>query len=177
MKASKDRTEQFMHTASSAAIAPPSQSWSKLCYRDIHFADALDLAAFLDSVLFNSNSQSSASLSSSGLLQPTDRKGKGRAYPSSSPLSGSVNPSSDFLALDMSEKGGPGSGLAGGGQMQQELVLDRQDDYIQSRSTAIEGIESTIAELGQIFQQLAGMVQQQGEMVQRIDADVTDISA
>lgn len=77
----------------------------------------------------------------------------------------------------MSEKGGPGSGLAGGGQMQQELVLDRQDEYIQSRSSAIEGIESTIAELGQIFQQLAGMVQQQGEMVQRIDADVTDISA
>jgi hypothetical protein len=39
----------------------------------------------------------------------------------------------------MSEKGGPGSGLGGGGQMQQELVLDRQDEYIQSRSSAIEG--------------------------------------
>ncbi|KAG7529588.1 hypothetical protein FFLO_05560 [Filobasidium floriforme] len=156
MKASKDRTEQFMHTASSAATAPPSQN----------------------SVLFNSNSPSGGALSAnSALLQPTDRKGKGRAYPSSSPLSGSTNPSSDFLALDMSEKGGPGSGLGSGGQMQQELVLDRQDEYIQSRSSAIEGIESTIAELGQIFQQLAGMVQQQGEMVQRIDADVTDISA
>jgi len=104
-----------------------------------------------------------------------DRKGKGRAYPSSD----SANPTSDYLALDMSEKGGPGSGHpgGGGGMMQQELALDRQDDYIQSRSTAIEGIESTIAELGQIFQQLAGMVQQQGEMVQRIDADVTDISS
>lgn len=62
--------------------------------------------------------------------------------------------------------------------MQQELVMSGgQEDYIQSRGTAIESIESTIAELGQIFQQLAGMVQQQGEMVQRIDADVTDISS
>ena len=51
-----------------------------------------------------------------------------------------------------------------------------QDTYIQSRSTAIESIESTIAELGQIFSQLAGMVAEQRETVQRIDADVTDIS-
>lgn len=54
---------------------------------------------------------------------------------------------------------------------------DTQDNYIQSRSTAIESIESTIAELGQIFSQLANMVAEQRETVQRIDADVTDISA
>lgn len=52
-----------------------------------------------------------------------------------------------------------------------------QDSYIQSRSTAIESIESTIAELGQIFTQLAGMVAEQRETVQRIDADTTDIAA
>ena len=52
-----------------------------------------------------------------------------------------------------------------------------QDNYIQSRSTAIESIESTIAELGQIFTQLAGMVAEQRETVQRIDADTTDIAA
>jgi hypothetical protein len=54
---------------------------------------------------------------------------------------------------------------------------DPQDNYIQSRSTAIESIESTIAELGQIFTQLAGMVAEQRETVQRIDADTTDIAA
>jgi len=54
---------------------------------------------------------------------------------------------------------------------------DRQDDYIQSRSTAIESIESTISELGSIFSQLAGMVAEQRETVQRIDADTTDIAA
>jgi syntaxin 5 len=52
-----------------------------------------------------------------------------------------------------------------------------QDDYIQSRSTAIESIESTIAELGQIFTQLAQMVAEQRETVQRIDADTVDIAS
>jgi syntaxin 5 len=52
-----------------------------------------------------------------------------------------------------------------------------QDNYIQSRSTAIESIESTIAELGQIFTQLAGMVAEQANTVQRIDADTTDIAS
>jgi len=58
-----------------------------------------------------------------------------------------------------------------------DALARSQDSYIQSRSTAIESIESTIAELGQIFSQLAGMVAEQRETVQRIDADVTDISA
>jgi t-SNARE complex subunit (syntaxin) len=52
----------------------------------------------------------------------------------------------------------------------------RQDTYLNTRSTAIESIESTIAELGSIFQQLAQMVAQQGETVQRIDADTSDIA-
>src|ERR1700761_9355299 len=49
-----------------------------------------------------------------------------------------------------------------------------QDSYIQSRSTAIESIESTIAELGQIFSQLANMVAEQAETVQRIDVQTYD---
>jgi syntaxin 5 len=46
---------------------------------------------------------------------------------------------------------------------------------IESRATAIESIESTIAELGNIFQQLATMVAEQRETVQRIDANTDDI--
>lgn len=57
-----------------------------------------------------------------------------------------------------------------------DAFLILQDTYIQSRSTAIESIESTIGELGQIFTQLATMVAEQREQVQRIDADVIDIS-
>lgn len=55
--------------------------------------------------------------------------------------------------------------------------INKQDSYIQSRSTAIESIESTIGELGQIFTQLAHMVAEQRETVQRIDADTIDIAS
>jgi syntaxin 5 len=52
-------------------------------------------------------------------------------------------------------------------QEQQQALMQQQDQYIESRSTAIESIESTIAELGSIFQQLATMVAEQRETVQR----------
>lgn len=74
-----------------------------------------------------------------------------------------------YLALDMMEAGH---------MSQQQLLLqeDQQAGYIQERSSAIESIESTISELGQIFGQLAHMVAQQGETVQRIDDDVLQVS-
>jgi syntaxin 5 len=102
---------------------------------------------------------------SGGALGAPDAKGKSRA-----PQTG------DILALDLmtAEEGTAGEG--GGAFMQMQLV-EQQTDYIQSRSTAIESIESTIAELGQIFTQLAQMVAEQRETVQRIDADVMDISS
>ena len=46
---------------------------------------------------------------------------------------------------------------------------------MQQRSTAIESIESTISELGQIFSQLAHMVAEQRETVQRIDDNVMEV--
>lgn len=62
-------------------------------------------------------------------------------------------------------------------QQQQQALLqhDQSDTYLESRSTAIETIESTIAELGGIFQQLAQMVSEQRESVQRIDANTEDV--
>ncbi|KAK9483309.1 t-SNARE [Lipomyces starkeyi] len=61
---------------------------------------------------------------------------------------------------------------------QQSLMLleEQQDTYISERNTAIEAIESTIHELGGIFSQLATMVAEQREVVQRIDADTEDIA-
>lgn len=50
-----------------------------------------------------------------------------------------------------------------------------QDEATQQRSRAIESIESTISELGQLFSQLTHLVAAQRETVQRIDADVFDI--
>lgn len=45
------------------------------------------------------------------------------------------------------------------------------NQYIQQRGQAIEAIEATINELGSIFGQLASMVSEQSEMIQRIDAN------
>ncbi|ORX46756.1 t-SNARE [Hesseltinella vesiculosa] len=60
-------------------------------------------------------------------------------------------------------------------QIQQQQAVADQDQYIENRSNAIESIESTIAELGSIFQQLATMVAEQRETVQRIDQNTDDI--
>ncbi|WWD21780.1 hypothetical protein CI109_106267 [Kwoniella shandongensis] len=142
MKASKDRTEQFMHSsAASASLPPPSNN----------------------SLLF----------SQTGPGAGLDRKGKARAVPSSV-----EDGQTDFLALNIDgDRGESGMMKSGGGDYQQMQLVEQQDSYIQSRSTAIESIESTIAELGSIFSQLAGMVAEQRETVQRIDADTTDIAA
>lgn len=50
-----------------------------------------------------------------------------------------------------------------------------QNAYIQQRGEAIEAIERTINELGGIFGQLASMVSEQSEMIQRIDANTEDV--
>ena len=95
-----------------------------------------------------------------------------------------------FLAsLDMGTAAASGSGDANhtddyGGAMlslpdqsQQLLLLEEQNNqYIQERSNAVDAIESTINEVGGLFQQLATMVQEQGEVIQRIDTNVEDVS-
>jgi len=92
-----------------------------------------------------------------------EAKGKGRA-----------KPDGEMLALDLNSAE---EGYGGQGAYSQMQLVEQQDNYIQSRSTAIESIESTIAELGQIFSQLATMVAEQRETVQRIDADTLDIAS
>ncbi|XP_060531583.1 syntaxin-5 [Cylas formicarius] len=59
-------------------------------------------------------------------------------------------------------------------QHMQALMYDQTDDYLQSRAETMQNIESTIVELGGIFQQLAHMVKEQEEMVERIDTNVQD---
>lgn len=59
-------------------------------------------------------------------------------------------------------------------QQQQLMLYDESDNYVQQRAETTQNIESTIVELGGIFQQLAHMVKEQGEMVERIDTNVQD---
>lgn len=58
---------------------------------------------------------------------------------------------------------------------QKQITLsDESDSYIQQRAETMQNIESTVVELGGIFQQLAHMVKEQDEMVERIDTNVQD---
>lgn len=60
-------------------------------------------------------------------------------------------------------------------QQQQQLMLyDESDKYVQERAETVQNIESTIVELGGIFQQLAHMVKEQEEIVERIDTNIQD---
>jgi len=81
------------------------------------------------------------------------------------PTRGSPGPGQDLLSLN------PVSD-------QQLLMMEEaqpQNSYINQRGEAIEAIERTIAELGGIFGQLASMVSEQSEMIQRIDANTEDV--
>ncbi|KAI0476336.1 SNARE domain-containing protein [Xylariaceae sp. FL0804] len=84
---------------------------------------------------------------------------------------GTANGSADLLSLSP-----PGSGPVGD---QQVLLMEEgaqpQNTYIAQRGQAIEAIEQTIGELGSIFGQLAQMVSEQSEMIQRIDANTEDV--
>ncbi len=95
-----------------------------------------------------------------------------------SPKPGYSNTSQDILSLDPSPSSS--SALTRGGQQsdQQLLMMEEaqpQNSYISQRGEAIEAIERTISELGGIFGQLAQMVSEQSEMIQRIDANTEDV--
>ncbi|PWN43377.1 t-SNARE [Ceraceosorus guamensis] len=151
MKASRERTDQFAFNGG-AAPAPP-QANSILRSR---------LGVPPDSPLYTPRAGSSQS-------QVAARSAPQQGYdPTQAAYDGydsKAKGGGEFLTLDM-------------GQQQQQLELMENggnDAYMQQRSTAIESIESTISELGSIFGQLAHMVQEQGEMVTRIDADVEEV--
>lgn len=63
---------------------------------------------------------------------------------------------------------------------QSMALLEEQEHhdavYQNQRGLAVNAIESTIQELGGIFAQLASMVAEQRDVIQRIDADTEDIS-
>src|SRR6266498_1745984 len=92
---------------------------------------------------------------------------------SDSPLYNSTpsrTPQPDLLTLEPSSS----SALSRPQSDQQMLMMEEAqptNTYIHARGEAIEAIERTINELGGIFGQLAAMVSEQSEMIQRIDAN------
>lgn len=92
---------------------------------------------------------------------------------SRTPQPGYQNSNPDILNLD------PSSSLPSNGQSDQQLLMMEEaqptNSYISMRGDAITAIEQTINELGSVFGQLAALVSEQGEMVQRIDANTEDV--
>ncbi|KAJ8246966.1 hypothetical protein GJAV_G00257280 [Gymnothorax javanicus] len=105
--------------------------------------------------------------------QRSRREHFSQAPASASPLHAN-NFKSSVLMQDDSRKSGDVSIDMDSRASQQLQLIDEQDSYIQSRADTMQNIESTIVELGSIFQQLAHMVKEQEETVQRIDANVED---
>ncbi|KAK3732031.1 hypothetical protein QZH41_019128 [Actinostola sp. cb2023] len=105
-----------------------------------------------------SDSIAAASMPGTSVLQRSHARGAGPAQ-----MGGA-----DHVAIDMG--GAENSPLMN--DMNQMQIMDEQDTYIRSRATAMESIESTIVELGSIFSQLANMVKEQEEQIERIDSNV-----
>ncbi|EZF38435.1 hypothetical protein H103_07399 [Trichophyton rubrum CBS 288.86] len=149
IQASRSRTENFVSTISSRSHAlEPQRS---------------------DSPLYNSGSNSNINNAKSGSSLSRSR----------SPQPGYRPGSADLLTLDPSSNGtGASSGLGAMHSDQQLLMMEEaqpSNTYIHARGEAIEAIERTINELGGIFGQLATMVSEQSEMIQRIDANTEDV--
>ena len=96
---------------------------------------------------------------------------------SRTPQPGYQNPNQDILDLDPSSTNGH-SALTNPASDNQILMMEEAqpvNTYINMRGEAIDMIERTINELGGVFGQLAAMVSEQGEQIQRIDANTEDV--
>ena len=125
---------------------------------------------FVSSVSSRTQNTLDTSRSESPLYQPNQRGG------SRTP---NTYQQADLLTLEPSSSSNPLSRMSGGNASDSQLLLMEEaqptNTYIQQRGEAIEAIERTINELGGIFGQLASMVSEQGEMLQRIDANTDDV--
>ncbi|KAK4277116.1 hypothetical protein QN277_015165 [Acacia crassicarpa] len=88
--------------------------------------------------------------------------------------SGSTSSSQLFPKKQVDGEGQP---LLQQEQQQQQQLVPLQDSYMQSRAEALHNVESTIHELSSIFNQLATLVSQQGEIAIRIDENMDDTLA
>jgi len=146
-------------------------------------------------------SNSSAANSNSNLLNPFpisqqppqpyyDRKpNQGIAYsnsvnygagggPERRNVAGANKGSDELLVISVDDDDDNGKGKSGSypyAQQQQQLYEPYSQSYLDSRSSAIDAIEATMAELGQIYQNFTHILAGQRETVQRIDDDILNV--
>lgn len=132
---------------------------------------------FISNVSAHSNPSSLNPSRTDSPLYQTDQQMQGPR--SRSPYQHTQAAQSDILSLDMPESSSSSALARTAPASSQQLMLMEEgatsNTYIQARGEAIETIERTINELGGIFTQLAQMVTEQGEQIQRIDADTDDV--
>jgi len=85
-------------------------------------------------------------------------------------------PSTAYMSgtLDGSIPSGSGTSGEVAIAMPQMQIVQRQDKHMLERADAVKNIEKTITELQQIFVHLASLVAEQGELVERIDKNVSE---
>jgi syntaxin 5 len=153
----------------------------KLADVSVNFKDVLEVRTknIQASRSRTENFVSSVSAQSHAALNPRETASPLYTTPTKSPTPspGYQNAGSDVLNLEpssnmtLSTRPGHAAG-------QQLLLLEEAqptNSYIAARGEAIEAIERTISELGGIFGQLATMVSEQSDMIQRIDANNEDV--
>jgi len=129
---------------------------------------------FVSSVAQHGQSHLAPGRTDSPLYQTPGSRGRSPAPGQSS------SQGQDLLSLEPPSSSASSALTRGGGpQSEQQMMLleegQSSNGYIQQRGEAIEAIERTINELGGIFGQLAQMVSEQSEMIQRIDANTDDV--
>ncbi|KAG2499457.1 hypothetical protein HYH03_002404 [Edaphochlamys debaryana] len=85
------------------------------------------------------------------------------------------SPSSAAAAAAAESRPPPSFMASSSAQQQQQLqLMAPQDTYLSSRAEALRNVETTIVELGTIFNKLSELVAEQGELAIRIDENVED---
>ena len=97
----------------------------------------------------------------------TSSSGLGQTHHNDSSSHGSIgNGGSDtVLNMDLMQKQ----------QLQKRLIVNEEEMFLRERANAMQTVEQTIVELGSMFQQLAGMIKEQDEAIQRIDSNIDDV--
>ncbi|KAI6207196.1 T-SNARE coiled-coil-like proteiny domain-containing protein [Aphelenchoides fujianensis] len=98
-----------------------------------------------------------------------------QAVPYGLPPSASTGNMGSVLLRDEAEASGSSQVVLDMEQIQQQeqlALIDETETYHKSRFNAMQQIESSISELGQIFSQLSMLVAEQGETITRIDSNL-----
>jgi syntaxin 5 len=147
----------------------------KLTDVSVNFKDVLELRT-QNIKASRSRTENFVSSVSSHALQPAPSTSASPLY--ATPSRNSPAPYNPALGLNQSSQHDVLTLNPGASSDSQLLLMEEaqpQNAYIQQRGEAIEAIERTISELGGIFGQLASMVSEQSEMIQRIDANTEDV--